>query len=266
MVRWSFDTKPAPRAGGLLERDRYVTPTRIFDQMRTAYDAAENDDVVSGVVESTESLAFSKISIQVDDPDEENLWEQIQEDLDLDARLREMWREDFIVSQFYIATWWGRKTYKLKGKSDQGITRKKTYENLLVPLGITILDPMKVVPCGNLLFNQQRLAYVADQGREYDVIQAVIQGNRAPSVGVALRWASSDIIVQVRPQGLVILRRVLRFELGAMLVDRASQSFRSLVLGVQCRDELRGCQTGAALFSEPGSLRQPLLHAALEAQ
>ncbi len=138
-------------AGGLFDRDRYVSPTSIFGQMQVAYDAAANDDVVSGIVESTESLAFNRMSVDCEDQDESNLWEQIQEDLDLDARLREMWREDFIVSQFICGVWWGQKTYKLKGKSDQGITRKKVFTDLQVPLGITILDPMKIVPVGNRL-------------------------------------------------------------------------------------------------------------------
>lgn len=180
LVRWSYDTKPSSMAryGGLFDRDRYLSPTSIFGQFQVAYDAAANDDVVSGIVESTESLAFSKMTIDCEDADESNLWSQIGDDLDLDARLREMWREDFIVSQFYCAVWWGQKSYKLKGKSDAGVQRKKTFDNLNVPLGISILDPMKIVPVGNLLFNQQQLAYVADQGREFDVIQAVIQGQR----------------------------------------------------------------------------------------
>lgn len=180
MVRWSYDTKPSgmARYGGLFDRDRYVSPTNIFGQFQVAYDAAENDDVVSGIVESTEALAFNKMSIDCEDADEANLWEQISDDLDIDSRLREMWREDFIVSQFYAAVWWGQKSYKLKGKSDAGVTRKKTFDNLQVPLGISILDPMKIVPVGNLLFNQQQLAYVADQGREMDVIQAVVNGQR----------------------------------------------------------------------------------------
>jgi hypothetical protein len=56
MVRWSNDTRlPPSRRGGLFDRDRYVTPERTWDQMRVAYHAAETDDVVSGVLESTEA-------------------------------------------------------------------------------------------------------------------------------------------------------------------------------------------------------------------
>jgi hypothetical protein len=73
------------RLGGLFERDRYVTPHSIFDQFRVAHDAAENDDVVSGIIESTESLAFSKMGFLAEDEDEEDIWNQIASDIDLDS-------------------------------------------------------------------------------------------------------------------------------------------------------------------------------------
>lgn len=49
-----------------------------------------------------------------------------------------------------------------------------------VPVGLTILDPLKVVPVGNLLFNREQLASCADNVHEYDVIKAVIDGVRDP--------------------------------------------------------------------------------------
>lgn len=179
MVRWTYDTRPSPavRQAGLFERDRYTTPSSVYEQMRVAYTAAENDDVVSGVVETTEAMAFSRMSIECDDEDEEDIWDQISEDIDLDARMREMWREDFTVSNFYCSVYWGRASYKVRGKSDAGITRKKMFNNLQVPLGVSVLDPLKIVPVGSVLFNHERLAYAADRG-EYDEILAVINGER----------------------------------------------------------------------------------------
>lgn len=178
MVRWSTSTRPSHevRKGGLIDRDRYVLPGRHMDQVATAQHAVEHDDVVSGVVESTEALAFNRISIDTEDEDETDIWNQIGEHIDLDSRLREMWREDFSLNQFCVATWWGVKDFKVRGKSkDTGITRKKTYKKLIVPMGLSVLDPLKVVPVGNLMFGREQLAYCADKG-EYDIIQAVIEG------------------------------------------------------------------------------------------
>lgn len=179
MVRWSQDTKlPTSRRGNLFDRDRYINPEHTWDQMKIAYHAAEMDDVVAGVLEMTEALAFGRTSIDCHEPDEENIWAQISEDLELDRRLREMWREDFTVSQFYAAVWWGQKSYSVDGKSDSGVKRKKKFDNLNVPVGITILDPLKIVPVGNLMFNKDVLAYCADNRNEYDLIKAVINGDR----------------------------------------------------------------------------------------
>ena len=181
------------RYGGIFDRDRYLTPDNIFNQFKTAKDAAENDDTVSGVLETTEALAFSSMSIECEDEDEENVWGQIVDDLNLDSMLRAMWREQFTVSQFYAITHWGTKTYRVKGTSKSGVKKKKQYK-LTVPKGITLIDPLKVVPVGNFAFGQEKLVYVADQteGADFDkvlagentadvVVRNVIQGRYVPS-------------------------------------------------------------------------------------
>ena len=171
LVRWGNDMKPPTRAGNLFDRDRYVSPANIFDEMRLAYAAAERDDVVAGVLEATESLALAKMSLFSEDPDEEDIYNQIAGDLDLDSRLREMWREMFTVSQFVCCIWWGEKEYKVRGKTKEGVKRKKSFK-LRVPLGLTMLDPLKIVPCGTLLFGQEQLCYAADrtEARLFDEI------------------------------------------------------------------------------------------------
>lgn len=170
LVRWGNQT----RRGGLFERDRYVTPSRIYDQMRVAQDAAESDDIVAGVLESTEALAFNRMSIECDDEDEQNVWNQIIADIDLDARIREMWRELFVVSQFYVAQWWGQKDYKVQGRSKEtGVARKKQFPGLQVPTSLSILDPLKVAPVGNFMFNQEQLAWIADDIEGYEIAQVL---------------------------------------------------------------------------------------------
>jgi hypothetical protein len=172
LVRWGQGTQ---RQGSMFERDVYVTPRDIFAQMELARYASLHDDVVSGIIDSTEALAFGKIDMEAEDEDEEDIWNQIAADIDLDSRMREMWREEFTYSQFYAAVFWGTKSYKVRGKSEKGVTRKKPFENMRVPMGITMLDPMKVIPVGSMMFNKERLAYIADPNED-DSFADVILG------------------------------------------------------------------------------------------
>lgn len=156
----------AARAGGLFQRDRYVTPTKPFDQMRLACMAMTDDDVVAGVAETTEFLAFSKVDFFAEDPDEEDLYNQIAARVDLDNRLREIWRELFTVSQVYVAVSWARQTFKVRGKTKDGNARRKTFD-IRAPKTITLLNPLKVIPVGNPYAQsyqgQDNLAYIAER-------------------------------------------------------------------------------------------------------
>lgn len=156
------------RTTSIFERDRYVTPHSIYAQFRVAADGAESDDAVSGVLESTEGLAFAKMRMESSDEDQEDVWNQVAADLDLDSRLREMWREMFIYSQVVVATYWGRKTYKVRGTTKKEVRRKKTLQ-VNVPLGMTMLDPLKVAPVGNFFFNREKLVYLADADEFQDI-------------------------------------------------------------------------------------------------
>lgn len=177
LARWAQGTK---RYSSLFERDRYVTPSSIFDQMKVAQDAAANDDIVAGVLESTESMAFGKMTIECEDDDEEDIWNQVADSIDLESRLREMWRELFIVSQFYAVTWFGIKNFKLRGSNPKtGVRRKKEFRGLYVPVGISLLDPLRVLPVGNMLFNQEQLVYISDDRIEQAAILSVLEGNRS---------------------------------------------------------------------------------------
>lgn len=153
---WSANARGRSRRGSLFERDRFITPENVFEQMRLAYDAVENDDIVAGVLETTESLAFGKMSFHAQDPDEEDVYNQIAALIDLDSRMREMWRELFTASQFYCGIWWENREFKVRGKG-----RKKVF-NLRVPAALTILDPLKIVPVGSPIFNRERLCWIAE--------------------------------------------------------------------------------------------------------
>lgn len=159
---WVNTTRGGNRNGGLFERDRYVTPSKIFEQMALAYHAVQNDDIVSNVADASEAMAFNSVGFYADDAGEEDVYNQIARDINLDARLREMWRELFIVSQFTVGVWWHTKTFKPRGTGDGGRKRRKEYR-IRCPRALTILDPTKVIPVGNTMFNQESLAYAAER-------------------------------------------------------------------------------------------------------
>jgi hypothetical protein len=162
------------RPGGILERDKYVTPVRIFDQMKVAKEAVKSDDVISNVVETTEALVFNKIRIECGDEDEENIWAQIIEQMELKDRMTEMWRDLFVFSQFYVASLWANESFKVEGKKTSR-TRRKNY-NLTIPTNLSIIDPLKVVPVGDFLFAEDQLAYIANRA-ESTLIDEVIAGD-----------------------------------------------------------------------------------------
>ena len=152
------------RNGGLFQRDRYTTPRSFFDQMRLAYISVAEDDIVAGVAETTEALAFSGVTFFAENSDEEDIYNQIARQIDLDARLREMWRELFTVSQCYYAVSWKRQQFKVRGKTDRGNLRRRTFD-LVAPQTITLLDPLKIIPVGNpyasAFYGTDTLAYIA---------------------------------------------------------------------------------------------------------
>lgn len=161
----------------LFDRDRFVTPEIIYDQFRVAQDAAENDEVVGGWLDTTEQLAFGKVEFRCGDPEQEDIWNQIAEGLHLTESMRRTWRGYSVMSQVYPCVWWATKTLKVRDvKTPAGKSSKKVFDRVVVPTAITHLDPEKVLPVGNLLFGQEQLAYIADP-LEVDAIDAACAGD-----------------------------------------------------------------------------------------
>lgn len=208
----AYGSSTGNRNGGLLMRDRFVAPTGVYDQMRLSYDAL-NDDVVSGVAETTESLAFSAVDFFALDPDEEDVYNQIGAQIDLDARLREIWRELFAVSQCYIAVWWSRQTFKVRGKSKEGVARKKTF-TVMAPQELMLLDPLKIVPVGSGAFGREKLAYIAEP-YESDSFSSIIVDPSDPRFMDRTR----DPVVERLVTGRYTPTRVERLRLGEMGVN-----------------------------------------------
>lgn len=156
MMDWASSMHTYSNANGIrrasiIHRDVYVTPEKIFDQFALARHAAENDDVVSGVIESTESLAFSKVKFDHPDEDQEDVWNQLGKVWDLDSLLRKCWRDLFTYSQFILAAQPGVRDFHVRGKSEKGNKKRKTFTQLKVPVSFRLIDPTLVIPFLSLI-------------------------------------------------------------------------------------------------------------------
>lgn len=173
LQNWTERAAGAPsssrRKKGMFQQDQYVSPTNIVDKMRTASIAVREDDIVGGVADTTEQLAFKRVKIECDDEKEESVYEQVSRDIKLEQFCRQIWREIFTYSQAYPAVMWGNRTYKADARTPKGNKSKKTYD-VRVPTHVTLLDPLRVVPVGNFMFGQEKLAYWATtaQAEQFD--------------------------------------------------------------------------------------------------
>lgn len=191
----------ATRKGGLLERDRFVTPATPFEKMRTARHAIR-DDVVGGAADGSEAITLSKLSISCPDTEQEDVWNQWAADIDLDDRLRTHWRELFKYSQCVIATWWDERVYRVRRRTSAGNQARKKFA-LRVPTAITFIDPAKVTPVGSLMFGQERLAYVADhiEAMAFDQILAARDGTNDPINQIDQGQLPPSLRLRVRGRG-----------------------------------------------------------------
>jgi hypothetical protein len=163
---------------GMFNRSLYVVPDSPYAQMRVARLAVRQDDVVGGVADATEALAFDGgQKWESSNPDDADVFNQISADINLDAKIREMWRETFTVDQFVCAKLWDYVDYTVRGKTDNGNKKKKRYK-VWAPTRLVILKPENVVPIGHGPLRDDDLAW---QSTEHEVghYQAVVGGTRA---------------------------------------------------------------------------------------
>ncbi len=208
LASWAEDMQGPGRGGtrdrSIFDRNKFVTPGKIYQQMAMAEDAMD-DDVVGGVYDTSEAMAFKKMTMQCKDPDQRDVWNQIAKDINLDAFLRMAWRELFKVSQYYGVVWWGTNTYKVRGKREKRASRKEF--TVSSPIGVGVLDPLRVVPVGNTLFGDYSLAWIADEGeqdlfkkvvdrlQDDEVIAQIIMEKYTPSASEAKKLQTEDVPV-----------------------------------------------------------------------
>jgi hypothetical protein len=169
LANWANNATRNLRYKGNWGRDAFLDDHNMFTQFDVAHRAVQKDDVVSGVVESTSSIMMNRVRMNSEDEDQENILNQIVVDMDLVRIIREIWVEMFTVSQCYVGVYWGRKSYS---PTNQAERKRKKSVSLVVPQGITVFDPKKVIPWGNSFFRQDKMVYIADdeEGRNFDKV------------------------------------------------------------------------------------------------
>ncbi len=161
MSRWVDLTRPAS-SRGMFDRQAYVPPDNPYDQLRTARRAVVEDDIVGGVADITEAIAFSGgTKWESSDPDDADVFNQMAADLNLDDLLRVMWREEFAADQFVCAKLWGYRDYTVRGKTTKGNVRKRKYK-VWAPTRMVMLNSELIVPIGIGPLRDDLLAWNAD--------------------------------------------------------------------------------------------------------
>ncbi|GAB3863381.1 hypothetical protein GCM10028801_30870 [Nocardioides maradonensis] len=174
VANWVDRSRTAKTQPSIFNRVAYVAPENPFQQMLIARTAVENDDIIGGVCDVTEGLAFQGLKWESEDPDTTDIFNQINRDLNLDEFVRTWHREEFTYSQVICGFWWGPKEYKIRTKTPAGKQSKKT-KTVWAPLAATFLDPTKVVALRPGPFGQDRLAWHATQ-EEFAAAMALADG------------------------------------------------------------------------------------------
>ena len=179
----------------VFNRGRWENARHTFAIMSGCAWAVENDDVLSTLADVTEGLAFSKCRFEAFDDDQEDVWNQWAAEIDIDSLLRQLYRELFKVSQWYLGIQWGMREYTVRDeavttvvedmkdelevrsaeatgieappkKSRKGNRSRKKKFKMRVPVGFHIFDPTKIMPVGMGVFGKPRYAYIASRSEE----------------------------------------------------------------------------------------------------
>lgn len=172
MSGWVNNARAATGRGSMFDRSAFTPPDNPYDEMRAARTAVQYDSIVAGIAEVTESFAFQGVKWEGSDPDDADVFNQLSRDINLDAVVRRMWREEYTYGQFIAAKLWGWQEYTVRGRTTAGNKKKRKYK-VWVPLRIVLLDSLKCVPVGIGPLREDRICWqatvgeVGDYGRIY---------------------------------------------------------------------------------------------------
>lgn len=190
IASWVQSTRSNNRPS-IFNRVAYIAPDNPYALMETAHNAVDNDDVVGGVADVTEGLMLQGIKWESENAQDTDVFNQMARDLNLDEFARQWHREEFTYSQVVVGIWWGRKSYTVRGKTKAGNKSKKKYD-IICPVALTYLNPMKVVPLQPGPFGQDRLAWAATD-EEY--ASAVAMGDGVYTDAVLQAFTNGPVTV-----------------------------------------------------------------------
>lgn len=101
----------------VFSRHRWNGVNHIHATMSQCAWAVENDDILSTLADVLEGLMWQKCRFELYDDDQQSIWNQWASDVNLDGALRQMGREEFKVSQFYVGLWWEKRVYEVQDDS-----------------------------------------------------------------------------------------------------------------------------------------------------
>ena len=98
----------------VFNRHKWQGANHIHSVMSQCAWAVENDDILSTLADVIEGLMWQKCRFELFDDDQQDMWNQWAGDVNLDAAFRQMGREEFKVSQFYVGLWWEQRIYEVQ--------------------------------------------------------------------------------------------------------------------------------------------------------
>jgi hypothetical protein len=175
LSRWVDNARAASGRTNMFDRGMFTPPDNHYDEMRAARNAVKYDPIVAGVAEVTEAFAFQGCKWESEEPDETDCFNQLARDQNLDAVLRQMWKEEYTYGQVVAAKLWGWRNYTVRGTTKQGNARKRKFR-VWAPLQIKVLDSAKTVPVGFGPLAGEQIAWQASTG-EINAYQSSLTGD-----------------------------------------------------------------------------------------
>lgn len=143
------------RSGSMLARAEYQAPTNIIEEIKLARDLAERDDDVRETMGAMIALAFSDGMANFHEDDRSRAaYNAACEYMNMDGRLKEIYREYLIASQFTTASLFTNTQLDINPSTGNRSLGKA----MTVPLvGVLPAENIRVI--GNDMFGKAQLAY-----------------------------------------------------------------------------------------------------------